>query len=277
MANLVKFIVLVIVAFAMGAALAWFQAARETPSDADQKAQIEQQLEGLKPAVVGERERKEEIVGGAPAMPDPLDALYDDANKADDAAMEEAAAEAAPAAEQAAETPAAQGQKVAGSSVGGAFTMVDQDGKEVTEKSWPGKKKLVFFGFTHCPDVCPTALAKIGAALESLGDNAAHIQPIFVTTDPKRDTSARMKEYLADYDSRIAGLTGTDAQVDHIKSIYKVYAAIAEGGDADNYIMDHSGYIYLMSENDELLEIFGSDSTGETIVQKSTPHLTSGQ
>ncbi len=278
MANLIKFIVLVIVAFAMGAALAWFQSSRETPTDAEQKAQIEKQIGEIKPAVVGERERKQEdIVDGAPAMPDPLDALYDDTNKTDAAAVE-AAAEAAPATEEAtAETAAAPTQKVAGSSVGGAFTMVDQDGKEVTEKSWPGKKKLVFFGFTHCPDVCPTALAKIGTALEALGDKAAHIQPIFVTTDPKRDTSARMKEYLADYDSRIAGLTGTDAQVDHIKSIYKVYAAIAEGGDADNYIMDHSGYIYLMSENDELLEIFGSDATGETIVQKSTPHLTSGQ
>lgn len=275
MANLIKFIVLVVVAFAMGAALAWFQSSRETPTDAEQKAQIEKQIGEIKPAVVGERERKQEdIVDGAPAMPDPLDALYDDANKADDTAMQEAA----PAPEEkTAETPAASAQKVAGSSVGGAFTMVDQDGKQVTEKSWPGKKKLVFFGFTHCPDVCPTALAKIGSALEALGDKAALIQPIFVTTDPKRDTSARMKEYLADYDSRIAGLTGSDAQVDHIKSIYKVYAAIAEGGDADNYIMDHSGYIYLMSENDELLEIFGSDSTGETIVQKSTPHLTSSQ
>lgn len=279
MANLVKFIVLVIIAFAMGAALAWFQSSQNAPSEAEQQAQIEQQLAGLKPdAVVGERERaaNEEIVSGAPAMPDPLDALYDDTNKEDNAAMEAAAeAESAAPQEQAAAAP--QGQKVAGSSVGGSFTMVDQDGKEVTEKSWPGKKKLIFFGFTHCPDVCPTALNKIGAALAGLGDKAALIQPIFVTTDPKRDTSARMKEYLADYDSRVVGLTGSDAQVDHIKSIYKVYAAIAEGGDADNYIMDHSGYIYLMSENDELLEIFGSDSTGETIVQKSTPHLASGQ
>lgn len=280
MANLLKYIVLIIIAFVMGAGLAWFQSSRNAPSEEEQKAQIEQQLADLRPAVVGERERKgEEIVSGAPAMPDALDELYGDDSNADAPAAETAEAPAAEdkPAEAAAETAATSGQKVAGSSVGGAFTMVDHNGNTVTEKSWPGKKKLVFFGFTHCPDICPTALTKIGAALDAMGDKAGHIQPIFVTTDPKRDTTERMKEYLADYDSRVVGLTGSDAQVDHIKSIYKVYAAIAEGGDADNYIMDHSGYIYLMSEQDELLEIFGSSETAETIVKKTAGHLTSAR
>lgn len=276
MANLLKYIVLIVIAFVMGAGLAWFQSSRNAPSEAEQKAQIEQQIADIRPAVVGERERKnEDIVSGAPAMPDALDELYGDDSKAEEQAAE--TAEAPAAEEKPAETAAASGQKVAGSSVGGAFTMVDHNGNEVTEKSWPGKKKLVFFGFTHCPDICPTALTKIGAALEAMGDKAGQIQPIFVTTDPKRDTSARMKEYLADYDSRVVGLTGSDAQVDHIKSIYKVYAAIAEGGDADNYIMDHSGYIYLMSEQDELLEIFGSSETAETIVKKTSAHLTAAE
>jgi len=281
MKNILKFTVLALIAFAMGAALAWFQARQTAPVPVQMTEQQQQALD-IKPAPVGERPRRDTIVEGAPEMPDPLDALYGDdkADKAADAAAgtegaeaaaATAAADAAPAEETAAAAP--EGQKVAGSSVGGAFTMTDHNGNAVTEKSWPGKKKLVFFGFTHCPDICPAALDKIGAALKELGADADKLQPIFVTTDPKRDTPARLKEYLADYDSRVVGLTGTDAQVEHIKSIYKVYAAKADGEDAENYLMDHSGYIYLMSDNDELLEIFGSDSTAETLVQKSAAHL----
>ncbi|MFN7114816.1 MAG: SCO family protein [Alphaproteobacteria bacterium] len=263
MKNLVKFILLAVIAFAMGAALAWFQGRQGAPSATQEQAAAAQQVIDIQPVAIGDRPRRDNILDGAPAMPDPLDALYgDDADSADTASSDEPQV-----------TPAPEGQKVAGSSVGGAFTMTDHNGADVTEKSWPGKKKLVFFGFTHCPDICPAALDKIGAALGALGGKAEKIQPLFVTTDPKRDTAARLKEYLADYDSRVVGLTGTDAQVDHIKSIYKVYAAIAEGGDVDNYLMDHSGYIYLMSENDELLEIFGSSDTADTIVKKSTPHL----
>lgn len=282
MKNILKFTLLALVAFAMGAALAWFQSRQNAPAPvAVELTEQQQQALDIKPAPVGERPRQSSVVEGAPDMPDALDSLYgeEDAEKA--AAAEEGAAEAAPeAVAPAAETQAAdaapaapEGQKVAGSSVGGTFSMTDHNGNAVTEKSWPGKKKLVFFGFTHCPDICPAALDKIGAALKEMGADADKIQSIFVTTDPKRDTSARLKEYLADYDSRVVGLTGTDEQVEHIKSIYKVYAAIAEGGDADNYLMDHSGYIYLMSEDDALLEIFGSDSTAETIVQKSAAHL----
>lgn len=285
MKNILKFTVLALIAFAMGAALAWFQARQTAPVPVQMTEQQQQALD-IKPAPVGERPRRDTIVEGAPEMPDPLDALYGDdkADKAADAAegtegaeaaAATVAADAAPAAEAAAEAAATapEGQKVAGSSVGGAFTMTDHNGNAVTEKSWPGKKKLVFFGFTHCPDICPAALDKIGAALKELGADADKLQPIFVTTDPKRDTPARLKEYLADYDSRVVGLTGTDEQVEHIKSIYKVYAAKADGEDAENYLMDHSGYIYLMSDNEELLEIFGSDSTAETLVQKSAAHL----
>lgn len=261
MKNLIKFIVLALVAFALGATLAWFQGRQGTHAPAGDAAAIEQPLD-IRAAIVGDKTPAANTIEGAPSMPDMTEAA--EAADVSEGAAEEAATEAAAAPE---------GQKVAGSSVGGSFTMVDHNGADVTEKSWPGKKKLVFFGFTHCPDICPAALDKMGAALAALGDEAAKLQPIFVTTDPARDTPERLKEYLADYDSRLTGLTGSDAQVEHIKSIYKVYAAKAEGGDANNYLMDHSGYVYLMSENDELLEIFGSDSTAEVIVQKTTPHL----
>lgn len=278
MKTVIKFIVLAVIAFALGASLAWFQnrqnmPAGETPAlETAQDRQIE-----VSPVVVGDRMRRGSTIEGAPDMPSALDTLYGDtaASPAPDAEADEPVSDAplADAAPAQPDATATSGQRVAGSSVGGSFTMVDHNGAAVTEKSWPGKKKLVFFGFTHCPDICPAALDKMGAALAALGDKAGHIQPIFVTTDPKRDTPERLKEYLADYDSRIVGLTGSDAQVDHIKSIYKVYAAIAEGGDADNYLMDHSGYVYLMSENDELLEIFGSGDGADAIVKKSAPHL----
>lgn len=271
MKNLIKFIVLALVAFALGATLAWFQGRQGAHTPVGEDMAMEQPLD-IRPAIVGQRTPPESTIDGAPSMPNMTEAPEGWNTSEMAAVSEEAAAEAV--SETAAEAAAApEGQKVAGSSVGGSFTMVDHNGADVTEKSWPGKKKLVFFGFTHCPDICPAALDKMGAALTALGDHAAKLQPIFVTTDPARDTPERLKEYLADYDSRLTGLTGSDEQVEHIKSIYKVYAAKAEGGDANNYLMDHSGYVYLMSENDELLEIFGSDSTAEVIVQKSTPHL----
>ncbi|MDF3024249.1 MAG: Classical-complement-pathway convertase [Alphaproteobacteria bacterium] len=89
---------------------------------------------------------------------------------------------------------------IAGSTVGGAFTLVDGAGKSVTEKSWPGKYKLVFFGFTSCPEICPTTLTAIGGALEKLGAKADKIQPLFVTTDPGRDTPEVVKAYVANFD-----------------------------------------------------------------------------
>lgn len=156
--------------------------------------------------------------------------------------------------------------------VGGAFALKDHNGQDVTEKSWPGKQKLVFFGFTTCPDICPVALDKMTNALNALGADAAHIQPILITVDPARDTPEQLKTYLADYHASFVGLTGTDAQIAQAKDAYKVYAAKAAGGDDVNYLMDHSGYIYLMSADDTLLEVFNSDATAETIAEKAKAH-----
>jgi len=157
---------------------------------------------------------------------------------------------------------------VASPGVGGAFSLVDGEGKAVTEKSWPGKYKLVFFGFTHCPEICPVSLDKMTSALDKLGDDAGKIQPLFITTDPQRDTPEVVKAFTANFHKSITGLTGTAEQVKSAENTYKVYAVKREGETKDDYQMDHSSYIYFMSPDDKMLAIMGSSDKAEDIVTK---------
>ncbi|HEY0292794.1 MAG TPA: SCO family protein [Hansschlegelia sp.] len=134
------------------------------------------------------------------------------------------------------------------SSVGGPFTLVDQDGATVTEAALKGKPHIVFFGFTHCPDICPTALFDITQVLDAMGPDASKAGALFVTVDPGRDTPQAMKAYLSAFSPLIHGLTGTQEQVDAMVKAYKVYAKKQplEGGD---YTMDHTAVVYLMDKN----------------------------
>lgn len=141
--------------------------------------------------------------------------------------------------------------------VGGPFTLVDGNGKPVTEKSWPGKYLMVFFGFTFCPDVCPTTLAEISETLRLLGPAADKVQPLFITVDPERDGPAEMKEYTSSFDPRIAGLTGDRPQIDAVEKAYRVVAV--RRGEGDDYTMDHSALIYLMGPDGRLKQIFAHD------------------
>lgn len=146
---------------------------------------------------------------------------------------------------------------VAGS-VGGAFTLERDDGTAFTEKNLLGKPALIYFGYTFCPDVCPTTLAHIGAWLKALGPQAADIRAVFVTIDPARDTGAQMRQYLAAFDPRIIGLTGTPAEIATIAKAYKVYYRKVPGKDG-NYAMEHSSYIYLMNAKGALAGLIGED------------------
>ncbi len=134
------------------------------------------------------------------------------------------------------------------STVGGPFSLVDQEGRTVTEADMKGKPHLVFFGFTHCPDVCPTALYEMTQALNAMGADAEKTEAFFVTVDPERDTPQALKDYLKSFSPRIRGLTGTQEQVDAMVKAYKAYAKKQplEGGD---YTMDHTAVIYLMDRN----------------------------
>jgi cytochrome oxidase Cu insertion factor (SCO1/SenC/PrrC family) len=141
--------------------------------------------------------------------------------------------------------------------VGGPFTMVDHTGQSVSEKTYLGKPMLMFFGFTYCPDVCPTELQVMAAALETLGEQGKDIQPVFVSVDPARDTPEVMKSYVENFGPRFIGLTGTMEQVAAMAKTYKVFFEKQEDAAApDQYLMDHSSTIYLMGADGKFLKHF---------------------
>jgi protein SCO1/2 len=141
------------------------------------------------------------------------------------------------------------------SSVGGPFTLTDQNGKTVTDANFKGEPFLVFFGFTHCPDVCPTTLYEMSEVLKRLGPDAKKTAALFVTVDPERDTPEKMKQYVSSFHPRIFGLTGTQAQIDAIKKEYRVYSKKVPTKDGD-YTMDHTAVVYLMDKNGRFVAPF---------------------
>lgn len=131
--------------------------------------------------------------------------------------------------------------------VGGPFTLTDHTGKTVTDRDFRGKHMLVFFGFTFCPDVCPTALQVVAAALDKLGPKADRIVPLFITIDPERDTPQQMAQYVRSFSPRLIGLTGTQAEIDTVLKEYRVYAQkVPDPKSSAGYTMDHSAIIYVM-------------------------------
>ncbi len=145
--------------------------------------------------------------------------------------------------------------------IGGPFELVDGSGRTVTDKDFRGKYLLVFFGFTHCPDVCPTALSEIALTLDALGEVADKVQPLFISVDPERDTPELMGEYVAQFHPRIMGLTGSPDQVADVAKAYRVYykKSIPEeeiGKEDPFYVMDHSAITYLMSPDGDFLKHF---------------------
>ena len=158
----------------------------------------------------------------------------------------------------------------AGPKIGGAFTLVNQDGKTVTDADFLGKYMLVYFGYTFCPDVCPTNLSAISAALDILGEDAAKITPVFVSVDHERDTTELLKEYVVHFHPTMVGLTGTPEQIREAARAYRVYYAkvVEEGSDPDAYLMDHSAISYLMGPDGNFVAHFGHGTPGETMAQK---------
>ena len=132
------------------------------------------------------------------------------------------------------------------SAVGGPFTLIDQNGRRVTEQTYRGAPSLVFFGFTHCPDVCPTTLFEISEMLRRLPKDAK-VSALFVTVDPERDTPEALKSYLSSFDPRISGLSGTRAEIDAVTKAYRVYAKKVPLKDGD-YTMDHTAIVYMMDK-----------------------------
>jgi protein SCO1/2 len=141
--------------------------------------------------------------------------------------------------------------------IGGPFELVNHNGETVTRRDFAGKHMLVFFGFTHCPDVCPAKLNNISVALDRLGPIADEVTPIFITVDPERDTPERMAQYVSNFSSQIVGLTGAPEQIRKAAKAYRVYYAKVEmENSATGYLMDHSAFTYLMDEEGEYVTHF---------------------
>jgi protein SCO1/2 len=154
------------------------------------------------------------------------------------------------------------GASAVASAIGGPFTLTDQDGRPFSDRDVKGKPYLVFFGFTHCPDVCPTTLFDISETLRSLGPEADKAAALFITVDPERDTPAAMKDYLSSFDPHVTGLTGDPARLADVFKEFRVYTKKVplEGG---NYTMDHSALVYLMDKSGRFVAPFSLKRTPE--------------
>jgi protein SCO1/2 len=141
------------------------------------------------------------------------------------------------------------------SAIGGPFALVDQDGKPITDADMRGKPFLIFFGYTHCPDVCPTTLFELSEVMNVLGKDANGLRALFVTVDPERDTPAVMKDYLSSFDPHVRGATGNPQQVAQVEKAYRVYAKKVPTTDGD-YSMDHSAIVYLMDKQGRFVAPF---------------------
>ena len=157
--------------------------------------------------------------------------------------------------------------------VGGPFTLTDQTGRTRTDADFRGKLMLVYFGYTTCPDICPTDLMQIGLALDKLGDASADIQALFISVDPERDTTDVLAKYVANFNPRILGLTGTPAQVRVAADAYKAYYARYTPPDGAVYLIDHTGFIYLMGRSGEFLGFFPPGTAADRMVEIINQHL----
>ena len=188
--------------------------------------------------------------------------------------------------------------------IGGPFTLTDQMGRIRTDLDFRGKVMIVFFGFTNCPDICPVTVATLSSLMELLGDKAAQVVPIFITVDPTRDTPEVMKAYLQNFDSRIVALTGNTKSIKEVADNYKAYFAksakkaddsgipavpdsqtieghAAHGAHGEHgaarseadYLMDHSGYIYVMDQEGKYVKHFPYNVSEQELVDELKPFL----
>lgn len=165
-------------------------------------------------------------------------------------------------------------QSIQGIKIDGRFSLTNHNGEKVTEKSWPEKHLLIFFGFTHCPTICPTALQKITDALGELSENAP-VQPLFITTDPARDDSAQMASYIANFHHKIIGLTGSQKDIDETVSRFKVYTAKVQNPSDTDYTIDHSSFLYLIDPDGNLSALF-KDSDNSSDIARVLREKTAG-
>jgi protein SCO1/2 len=156
--------------------------------------------------------------------------------------------------------------------IGGKFSMVDHTGRQVTDQDFHGKFMLIFFGYTFCPDICPTELQTMSEVLDTLGDDAEKIHPIFATIDPERDTAPVLADYLSNFHPRFTGLTGTAGQIKDIAKTFGVFYSRVksknEPGQDKDYLMNHSSFIFLMDGAGKFRAAFRAGIANQGMVRR---------
>jgi cytochrome oxidase Cu insertion factor (SCO1/SenC/PrrC family) len=165
----------------------------------------------------------------------------------------------------------------AGVAIGGPFSLIDETGRAVTAETYRGRHMLLFFGFTYCPDVCPTELAKVAATLDLLGRDAERLVPLFVSIDPARDTPEALAQYTDLFHPAIIGLTGTEEQIAAAARAFRVYYnKVRTGPEPGAYTMDHSAFVYLMGPDGGFRQFFSPQATPEQMAASIRAHLARG-
>jgi len=157
--------------------------------------------------------------------------------------------------------------------IGGPFALTDQNGVRRTDADFRGKLMLVYFGFTYCPDICPTDLQQMALAVDQLGPAGGTVQPVFITVDPARDTVEHLKDYMALFHPRFVGLTGDAAAIRQAARAYRVYYEKVEREDKSDYTLDHSAFIYLMDRDGRYLGFFPPGTSAERLAETMRSHL----
>jgi protein SCO1/2 len=158
--------------------------------------------------------------------------------------------------------------------VGGPFALIDQNGKPVTEQDFRGRYMLVFFGFTHCPDICPAELQVMAASLDQLGDQASKVVPVFVTLDPARDTPEAIAAYVKNFGPRFVGLTGSPESIDRMAKEYRVaYSKFQDKDSGNDYSIDHSTLVYLMGPDGEFIMHFAFGTSAAQMIDTLRRYL----
>ena len=155
--------------------------------------------------------------------------------------------------------------------IGGPFALIDHNGKAITHRDLEGRPTLIFFGFTHCPDVCPTTLMEISKVFELLGPQAK-VAALFMSVDPERDTPALLKDYVSNFDKRIIGVTGPRESVDAALKTFRVFARKTKG-EGESYSVDHSSLVYLMDKQGRFATAFNLQQSPEQAARALRPYL----
>ena len=162
-------------------------------------------------------------------------------------------------------------QEMGAAAIGGPFKLTDQNGKLRSDADFRGQYALVFFGYTNCPDVCPTTLQTLIDAMTALGPKADKVTPVFITVDPERDTAKALKDYAANFTPRLVMLTGSPADIAAVAKEYRVY--YAKSGEGPNYGMDHTALIYLMGPDGTYVTHYAPQATADDIAKDLSKRL----